>query len=136
MQSNCSVLPFHKKIFKKRFLHDFLQINDKHTIWFRFIHFLLFFILLQDLLSINSLRFGKLLTLRKGITYILTYIVGISVCLFVFWVVFPIITQKSLYRFASNFDWGTRETHRNFLCLILIFLVEWVDFKSENLFSR
>ena len=32
-----------------------------------------------------------------------------------------IITQKPLDRFASNFDWGTRETHRNVLNLVLRF---------------
>ena len=36
---------------------------------------------------------------------ILIYIVIISVCLFVC----PIITHEPLERFASNFDWGTRE---------------------------
>ena len=44
---------------------------------------------------------------------IYNYNVVISVC--------PIITQKSLYRFASNFDWGPRETHGNVLSLVLRF---------------
>ena len=37
------------------------------------------------------------------------YKVVISVCLFVC----PIINQEPLDRFASNFDWGTRESHEN-----------------------
>ena len=32
-----------------------------------------------------------------------------------------IITQKPFDRFATNFDWGTRENHRNFLSLELTF---------------
>ena len=38
---------------------------------------------------------------------------AISVCLFGF----PIITQESRGRFASNFDWGTREFDGNVLSL-------------------
>ena len=43
----------------------------------------------------------------------------------------PIITQEPLDRFASNFNWGTRETHRNVLSLVLRFLIEWEDFNCE-----
>ena len=57
------------------------------------------------------------------------YKVVIPVCLFVR----PIMTQEPLERFASNFEWGTRETRRNVFCLVLRFEVEWVDFYSEKL---
>ena len=40
--------------------------------------------------------------------YVSTYI-----CLFVC----PIITQEPLARWVSNFDWGTRESNGNVLCL-------------------
>ena len=33
----------------------------------------------------------------------------------------------------SNFDWGTRETNGNVLSLVLRFIVELVDFNTENL---
>ena len=42
----------------------------------------------------------------------------ISVFLFACLFVCPIITQKPLDRFASNFDWGTRKTHGNVLNLV------------------
>ena len=45
------------------------------------------------------------------------YKVVISVCLFVC----LIKAQEPLDRFASNFDWGTRETHGNVLSLVLRF---------------
>ena len=41
----------------------------------------------------------------------------ISVCLFVC----PYIMQEPLDRNASNFDWGPRENHENFLSLVLRF---------------
>ena len=44
-----------------------------------------------------------------------------------------IITQKPLDRLASNFDWGTRETHGNVLTIFKNILM--VDFNSENLVS-
>ena len=49
------------------------------------------------------------------------YMVIISVCLSASLFVFPIITQGPLNRFASNFDWGTRETHGNIISLVLRF---------------
>ena len=45
------------------------------------------------------------------------YKVVISVSLFVC----PIITQEPPDRFASNYDWGTRETHGNALSVVLRF---------------
>ena len=44
--------------------------------------------------------------------YLHLYKVVISVCL--------IITRKPLHLFDSNFYWGTRETHRNVLSLVLV----------------
>ena len=41
-----------------------------------------------------------------------------------------------LNRFASNFDWETRETHENILSIAFRFYIEWVDCNSENLVSR
>ena len=70
--------------------------------------------------------------MRSKMVHKLIYKVVISVCLFVC----PIITQKPLDRFAQNFDWETQETNGNVLSLVLRFLVEWVDFNSENLLSR
>jgi len=48
----------------------------------------------------------------------------LSVCLF--WC--PIITLGLFGRFATNFDWRSRENHGN----ILRFKVEWVDFNREK----
>ena len=52
---------------------------------------------------------------HPNIYIIYIYKVVISVCLFVF----PIITQEPLYRFASNFGWGTWENHGNVLAWFL-----------------
>ena len=41
---------------------------------------------------------------------------------------FVIITQDPLDRFASNFDWGIRENHGNFLVQVFRVYVEWNDF--------
>ena len=49
----------------------------------------------------------------KGTVILYIYKVVISVC--------PIITREPLDGFASNFDWGTRETHGNVLSLFLGF---------------
>ena len=58
--------------------------------------------------DIDSFNY-KIWNLSGGGIYI--YKVVISVCLFVF----PIITQKPLNQFASNFDWDTRSTTKMFL---------------------
>ena len=45
------------------------------------------------------------------------YKVVIPVCLFVR----PIMTQEPLERFASNFEWGTRESHGKVNSMVLRF---------------
>ena len=52
------------------------------------------------------------------------YEVEISVCMFIC----RIISHEPLNRFASNFDWRTRENHGNVPSLLLKVQVEWVDF--------
>jgi len=54
--------------------------------------------------------------------YVYIFKVLISVCLFVC----PIITLEPLYWYVSNFDWGTRENHRNVLSLDFE-VQSWVD---------
>ena len=62
----------------------------------------------------------KVLFLDKAGIQVSIYInqVVISACLLF---VCTIITQESLDRFSSNFDWGTRANHRHVLCLALRF---------------
>jgi len=60
-----------------------------------------------------SIMYYKTLLKMRGIIYI--YKVVISVCLFVC----PIITHEPLDRFASKFNWGTRENHGNALSSVL-----------------
>ena len=54
--------------------------------------------------------------------YVYIFKVLISVCLFVC----PIITLEPLYWYVSNFDWGSRENHRNVLSLDFE-VQSWVD---------
>jgi len=94
-------------------------------------------IITEDKMLFDSGIFSKIETLWATVRFYnvhlyIIYKVLISVYLFVF----PIITQKPLDRFASNFDWGTRESHENVLSLVLRFEVDWVDFNSVNLVSR
>ena len=103
-------------------------------------------------LNIESWNLMKVLTglniwlnapfnIKIGRIYIYIYIyiykvlisfVCLSFCLFIF----PIITQEPVARFASNFDWGTRETHGNVRSLVLRFYIKWIDLCNESLVSR
>ena len=64
---------------------------------------------------------------RTGIFYLNVF----SLCLFC-----PIITQEPLYRLASNFKWDTRETHGNFLSLVLCSKFSGSTFYGKNIWNR
>ena len=67
----------------------------------------------------------KHISVKISIKYNIIYIykvvnsVDMFVCL--------IITQEPLDRFASNYDWETREDHGNVLTVVLKFEIRWVD---------
>jgi len=63
-------------------------------------------------ISVKTFPFEILnLHLSIYIIYIYKVVISVFVCLFVC----PIITEEPLNRFASNFNWRTRENHWNVL---------------------